>query len=349
MFKIYKGGEYFFQWDLGQRLEMTEDFTSVHFCNQTEGCALVCDTYIEDGIRLVNVPNVLLQNTNNIRVYGCYAEGDNVCFAKDYQIFRVIKRGKPEEYVYTEEDVFTYEALEARVEALENGAGLTGESGVPFVVDGELSVKEETTDSNTVYDVYISVNIDTYTKYTIGDSFMIKLNNSLTDCFEAGETIITKSFRNTYITINDLESKLINGGSYLENKFDIIALFNYWSDLIVIYRYGQGETAGFYLWGHEQTSNCECAELMQEYANTSLSNVDNEVFKEKAIEAGIYTEDDAGLAGETETALADLSNVDNEVFKAKSDSSGVCKELAEKVTSLEEQIAGLTNGEEVSY
>jgi hypothetical protein len=151
MFKIYKGGEYFFQWDLGQRLEMTEDFTSVHFCNQTEDCALVCDTYIEDGIRLVNVPNVLLQNTNNIRVYGCYAEGDNVCFAKDYQIFRVIKRGKPEEYVYTEEDVLNYRRLDRRITELEENGGSSGGSFKKIGFSADCDYIATDTDGRTAF------------------------------------------------------------------------------------------------------------------------------------------------------------------------------------------------------
>lgn len=117
MFKIYKGGETFFQWDLGQRLIMEEPFTEVHFCNQTNDCALICETYEEDGKRLVHVPNILLQNTNNIRVYGVYEEGEDTCYAKDMQIFRVIARGKPDSYVYTEDEVMTWEGLRSDIDA----------------------------------------------------------------------------------------------------------------------------------------------------------------------------------------------------------------------------------------
>ena len=123
MFKIYKGGEYFYQWDLGQRLLVTDpEIVEVHFCNQTGDCALVTPVYEEDGVRLANVPNVLLQNTKNIRVYGCIEEGTSI-FARDMQIFRVIARGKPDDYAYTEEDIRKYEDLEQRIEELEENGG----------------------------------------------------------------------------------------------------------------------------------------------------------------------------------------------------------------------------------
>lgn len=131
MFKIYKGGEYFYQWDIGQRL-VVEDETiiKVHFCNRTGDCALSCSVYEEDGLRLVNVPNILLQSTNNVRVYGCIEEGDDICFAKEMQIFRVIARNKPEEYVYTEDDIKNWDSLETRISALEEQLnGSNGSSG----------------------------------------------------------------------------------------------------------------------------------------------------------------------------------------------------------------------------
>lgn len=120
MFKIYKGGETFYQWDIGQRL-LVEDatITTVHFCNKLNDCALTCNVYEENGIRLVNVPNILLQATNCIRVYGCISEGTTINYAKEMQIFRVIARNQPEGFVYTEEDIKSLDSLEQKVEELE--------------------------------------------------------------------------------------------------------------------------------------------------------------------------------------------------------------------------------------
>ena len=91
MFKIYKGGDTFFQWDIGQRLIVEDpEMDKIHFCNKTGECSLVCEVYEEDGLRLVNVPNILLQVPYMIRVYGCLVEGEDSYFAKNVQIFKVI-------------------------------------------------------------------------------------------------------------------------------------------------------------------------------------------------------------------------------------------------------------------
>lgn len=120
MFKIYKGGDTFFQWDIGQRLIVEDpEIDKVHFCNKTKDCSLVCEVYEEDGLHLVNVPNILLQDTFRIRVFGCLVEGEESYFAKDVQVFKVVARTKPEDYVYEEEEVLIWRTLDERVTGLD--------------------------------------------------------------------------------------------------------------------------------------------------------------------------------------------------------------------------------------
>ena len=70
MFKIYDGREHFYQWDLNRKLIVDDpEVKQVHFCNRTDNCSLVCETYVEDGLTVVNVPNILLQSDWKIRVY----------------------------------------------------------------------------------------------------------------------------------------------------------------------------------------------------------------------------------------------------------------------------------------
>lgn len=135
MFKIYNGGEYFFQWDLNQKIIVDDSFCKVHYCNKTDDCALVVEVYEVDGVKLANVPNILLQSTNNIRVYGINKDGAETINTKHYAEFRVIARGKPENYVYEETEVLNYEALEARVTALES---------TPAVPEGVMIYKGDT-------------------------------------------------------------------------------------------------------------------------------------------------------------------------------------------------------------
>ena len=117
MFKIKDGREYFYQWDIDRKL-IVEDPTvkEAHFTNRATNDAYVCETYVEDGITLVNVPNILLQTNWRIQAYaydGKHTKHD-VCY-------EVKSRSKPNDYVYTETEIKNYDALLERVEALEKG------------------------------------------------------------------------------------------------------------------------------------------------------------------------------------------------------------------------------------
>ena len=107
MFKILDGRDSFYQWDLDRKL-IVEDETikQVHFCNKTDDCSLVCQVYEEDGLRVVDVPNILLQTDWRINVYGY-----DVNYTKYNACFNVVKRTKPADYVYTETELYTVEAV----------------------------------------------------------------------------------------------------------------------------------------------------------------------------------------------------------------------------------------------
>lgn len=114
MFKIEDGREYFYQWDLDRRLIIEDNsITQVHFCNRTDDCSLVCEVYIEDSKRKVNVPNILLQDTWSINVY---AYDSN--YTKHSEQFKVKKRSKPADYIYTETEVFNYEQIKEQLDTI---------------------------------------------------------------------------------------------------------------------------------------------------------------------------------------------------------------------------------------
>lgn len=133
MFKIEDGRECFYQWDSAQRLIVSDaSITEVHFCNKTGECSLVCEVFEEDGKRLVNVPNILLQENRHINVY---AYDD--CATKNSAVFKVIPRSKPEDYIYTETEVLTIKTAvnEAMQEAKDSGE-FDGEDGLtPFIAE----------------------------------------------------------------------------------------------------------------------------------------------------------------------------------------------------------------------
>jgi hypothetical protein len=120
MFKITDGRSHFYQWDSNRRLTVEDpEITQVHFCNRTDDCSLVRDVYTEDKLRLVDVPNILLQTNWRINVY---AFDKN--YTKHCATFDVIARSKPADYVYTEEELKTWEALDERLDALEEGGSV---------------------------------------------------------------------------------------------------------------------------------------------------------------------------------------------------------------------------------
>lgn len=112
MFSIYDGRDVFYQWDLNRKLIVyDESILEVHFCNKTDDCSLVCSVYDEGGLRVVNVPNILLTTDLKIRVYG-YSEG----FTKHEACFAVHKRTKPADYIYTETEVIDWRETVGEIE-----------------------------------------------------------------------------------------------------------------------------------------------------------------------------------------------------------------------------------------
>ncbi len=119
MFKIYDGREHFYQWDLERKL-LIEDasINQVHFCNRTDDCSLVVEVREEGGARVADVPNVLLQDSFRIKVYGF-----DTNYTKHSAQFEVIARTKPDGYVYTETEVLNYQTIMERLDGIESDIG----------------------------------------------------------------------------------------------------------------------------------------------------------------------------------------------------------------------------------
>lgn len=112
MFSIQDGREHFWQWDSNRKLIVEDSSISeVHFSNRTDDYSLVCETYVEDGITLVNVPNILLQKAWRIHAYAF--DGN---YTKHENCYEVIARTKPADYAYTETEVLNWETINTKVE-----------------------------------------------------------------------------------------------------------------------------------------------------------------------------------------------------------------------------------------
>ena len=154
-FEILNGRKSFYQWDYDQKLAVLDDtVTQVHFPLETESCPPL-PVYEDNGQRVVDVPDILLQTAGVKRVYAFVEDefgGRTICT----ETFRVNERAKPDDYIYTETELWTAEKAvqKALQEAKDSGdfkgdPGPKGEPGVvKFKVVNELP---ETDTENAIY------------------------------------------------------------------------------------------------------------------------------------------------------------------------------------------------------
>lgn len=112
--KLIEPGRELTQWDTDRYIELDESVDEVHFANIYYDKALV----IEPQNNLAPIPNILLQYHAEISVY-LVVHTDNGKRTIYHSKLGVRKRTKPSDYVYTETEVRSYEALESRVQYLE--------------------------------------------------------------------------------------------------------------------------------------------------------------------------------------------------------------------------------------
>ena len=107
MFYLNDGGKELWQWDTN-RILVVEDssIVEVHFANKSMSKSLVRQVKQEAENRVVSIPNILLQDFLDIKVYAFDGEA-----TKHEKVFKVRKRPKPENYVYTETDVIRIETV----------------------------------------------------------------------------------------------------------------------------------------------------------------------------------------------------------------------------------------------
>ena len=116
MFRILDGRDAFYQWDLNRQV-IVEDNTvnTVHFCNCLQEETLVTEVYEIDGVRVADVPNILLQEAWDLKVYGfCGGKYTKVC-----NTFAVLPKNKPASYIYEETDVLNWDNLKQEFEELD--------------------------------------------------------------------------------------------------------------------------------------------------------------------------------------------------------------------------------------
>lgn len=126
IFKIYDGRASFWQWDTGQKLiVLDESVNQVHFSNKNMTHSIVKEVYEKDGVRLCNVPDLILQMPKNLIAYAYSVDGNISRTVKSVK-FAVIQRPIPDDYVCNQEEQLDdinrrLELLEAMLKDIELG------------------------------------------------------------------------------------------------------------------------------------------------------------------------------------------------------------------------------------
>ncbi len=95
IFKIYDGRTNFWQWDTKQKLIVLDnDVTEVHFSNRNMTHSVKRHIYMQDNLRVCDVPSDLLQLPKNLVAHAC-VDGTTIKSVK----FAVMKRPMPNDYV----------------------------------------------------------------------------------------------------------------------------------------------------------------------------------------------------------------------------------------------------------
>ena len=120
IFKIYDGRTNFWQWDTKQKLIVLDDsITEVRFSNRNMEHSKRRPVYTDnDGLRICNVPDILLQLPKNLIAYACVKEEHGTCRTVKAVKFAVCRQPIPTDYICEQDAVI--EDILVRVELLEN-------------------------------------------------------------------------------------------------------------------------------------------------------------------------------------------------------------------------------------
>ena len=118
--QLSNGLLHFYQWDKGQKVKAPDGVETIHFRVDYDHAVPI--TVVSGW---ATVPDECFQSGDDL-VYYAYDEDHTTDTAK----VEVLRRPKPDDYAYTPTEVKTWESLDERIKALENGGGVAGVSSV---------------------------------------------------------------------------------------------------------------------------------------------------------------------------------------------------------------------------
>ena len=115
MLELNDGRDELWQWATGRTLDVDADCTPVHFSNNVFGRAI--DVDVVGGVAII--PDILLQTDKDLNVWAFSGTAENG-YTKISKTFKVNRRNKPADYVFTPPDQTTLEQIQEKIDYLES-------------------------------------------------------------------------------------------------------------------------------------------------------------------------------------------------------------------------------------
>lgn len=117
MLTLNDGRSELWQWDTGRTLTVDADCSQVHFSNKVFGRSI--DVDVVDGVAII--PDVLLQTDKYLNVWAFVGTAENG-YTKISKIFKVNRRNKPADYVFTPVEQTTIAEIAAIAQSVRDDA-----------------------------------------------------------------------------------------------------------------------------------------------------------------------------------------------------------------------------------
>lgn len=224
IFKIFDGRNNFWQWDTKQKLIVLDDrVTEVRFSNRNMEHSKRRPVYTDtNGVRICNVPDILLQLPKNLIAYACVKNHDGSCSTIKAVKFAVHRQPIPTDYICEQESVV--EDILLRIELLENllkdvETGAQEMKKFNNIVDAALWTKE----NGKAGDIVV-VKLDIgWVPHVIEDDKSLK---AICNC-EGEEIILNFDGKDADgIDATEDETILYFNGNYIDDKDGIVQYFD---------------------------------------------------------------------------------------------------------------------------
>ena len=117
MLTLNDGRDELWQWDTGRTLAVDADCSQVHFSNKVFGRSI--DVDVSDGVAII--PDILLQSDKDLNVWAFVGTAENG-YTKISKTFKVNRRNKPADYVFTPTEQTTIAEIAAIAQSVRDDA-----------------------------------------------------------------------------------------------------------------------------------------------------------------------------------------------------------------------------------